>query len=198
VLGNNTHVVSDPAPLQPLLPPDLPGVADIGVRNFDEIDATMAELTGVSRKQVDVEAVFETVRQQLPAVENIEGFLAAHQMAVSQLAIEYCSALVDNRGQILRADYFPGFAFNDAADDAFNSAAQRDLLIVPLLERIMNTGVTTQPDPAEVTVELDNLILDLTACAMGPAPTCASTARTEQIVKATCAATLGSAVMLVQ
>jgi len=198
VLGDNTHVVTEAAPLQPLPPPDLPKVADIGVRNFDEIDATMSVLTGVSREQAGVETVFETVKQQLPAVENIEGFLSAHQMAVSQLAIEYCSALLDDQGQTLRADYFPGFVFSDTADNAFNSAAQRDLVIVPLLNRMMNIGVTTQPDPAEVTVELDNLILALTACAMGPAPTCATAARTEQIVKATCAATLGSAVMLLQ
>ncbi|UCC57483.1 MAG: LamG domain-containing protein, partial [Gammaproteobacteria bacterium] len=94
VLGNNTNVVVEPAPLTPAPPADLPAVADIGVRNFDEIDATMAAVTGVSREQVDVASVFDTVQQQLPTVENIEGFLAAQQMAISQMAIEYCNALV--------------------------------------------------------------------------------------------------------
>jgi hypothetical protein len=135
-------------------------------------------------------------------VENIEGFLSAHQMAISQLAIEYCSALVDNQGQILREDYFPGFFTSgvapQTADTAFDSPAKRDLVVVPLLDRIMNTGLTVQPDPAAVGSELDSLILLLTECAQAPAPTCATSVRTEEIVKATCAATLGSAVMLLQ
>ena len=198
VLGNNTHVVLEPAPLQPVSPPDLPEVADVGVRLFDEINATMAALTGVSRKQADVDTVFETIKQQLPAVENINGFLSAHQMAVSQLAIEYCSALVDDKGQIKRTEYFPDFNFGETADNAFNDSTQRDLIIVPLLGRVMNTGLTTQPDRVDVTSELDDLIFKLTACATAPSPDCATVARTGQVVKATCAAMLGSAVMLLQ
>ena len=62
----------------------------------------------------------------------------------------------------------------------------------------MNTGITVQPDPVDVAGELDNLILILTGCAVGPSPTCATTTRTEEIVKATCAAALGSAAMLLQ
>ena len=197
-MGNSTHVVTEPAPLQPGPPPDLPAASDIGLRLFDEINATMSAVTGVSTEQVGVDTVFGIIRQQLPTVENIEGFLSAHQMAVSQLAIEYCSALVDNNGGITRADYFPGFNFNASADTAFDTSAQRDLVIVPLLNRVMGTGLTTQPDPLAVTGELDNLILVLTACAMGPSPTCATPTRTVQIVKATCAATLGSAAMLLQ
>ncbi len=139
-----------------------------------------------------------TVRQQLPVVENIEGFLSAHQMAISQLAIEYCNALLEDHGQISRANYFPGFDFSATADNAFNSAVQRDLVIVPLTQHIMNTGLSTQPDPADVTAELDDLIQLLTACAYGPAASCASSARTLEVVKASCAATLGSAAMLLQ
>jgi len=48
----------------------------IGLRVFDEINATMAEVTGVSPTQPEVRETFDRVRQQLPTVENIEGFLA--------------------------------------------------------------------------------------------------------------------------
>ncbi len=198
VFGSSTNIILEPQPLQPGIPPDLPEAADIGVRNFDEINASMAAITRVSPEQADVDAVFDTVRQQLPTVENIEGFLSAHQMAVSQLAIEYCNALVNNDGDVLRTDYFPQFDFNETADNAFNTAAQRDRIITPLLERVMNTGLTTQPNPTLVTGELDNLILILTACANGPAPSCATETRTQEVVKATCAAMLGSAAMLIQ
>jgi len=198
VLGNSVNVVLEPTPLQPGTPPDLPEASDIGLRTFEEIAATMTAITAVSRNQTGVKAVYDTVKQQLPTVENLEGFLSAHQMAISQLAIEYCSALVDNQGQIQRSDYFPAFDFNQTADTAFNSAAQRDQVIVPLINAIMNTGLTTQPGPTAVTAELDGLIMILTACAFGPSPGCATTNRTEDVVKATCAATLGSAAMLIQ
>jgi hypothetical protein len=198
VLGNNTHVVTEPQPLQTGTPTDLPPVPDIGLRTFDEINATMAAVTGVSTEQAAVKATYVTIRQQLPGVESIEGFLSAHQMAIAQLAIEYCNALLDDQGQITRSAYFPAFDFSRSADDAFDTAVQRDAVIVPLLAHIMGTGLTTQPDPVAVTGELDNLIAVLTGCAGGSAPTCATTGRTREIVKATCAATLGSAAMLLQ
>jgi len=46
--------------------------------------------------------------------------------------------------------------------------------------------------------ELDDLILILTDCANGPSPSCPTAARTREVVKATCAALLGSAAMLIQ
>lgn len=198
VFGSDTNIVLEPQPLQPGAPPDLPEAADIGLRTFDEINTSMAAITGVSSRQTGVDTVFETIKQQLPTVENIEGFLSAHQMAVSQLAIEYCSALVDNNGTILRTAYFPTFNFSASADSAFDSVAKRDLIILPLIDKVMNTRLTTQPDPAMVISELDDLITILTACANGGSPTCATKARTREVVKATCAATLGSAAMLIQ
>lgn len=202
VLGNNTNVLVEPAPLLPALPPDLPNSPDIGLRIFDEINATMAAITGVSPQLASVDTVFQTIKQQLPTVENIGGFLSAHQMAVSQLAIEYCSALVDNNGTVLRSDWFPGFfplAGNpEAADSAFDSAPKRGLVISPLIDNIIGTGLTTQPDAIDVSAELDQLIFLLTGCAVGPVPGCATVQRTEQIVKAACAATLGSAATLLQ
>ncbi|MDX1698382.1 MAG: hypothetical protein R3308_08850, partial [Thiohalobacterales bacterium] len=136
--------------------------------------------------------------QQLPSVENIEGFLSAHQMAISQLAIEYCNALVDDNGQTARSDYFPDFGFNETAGSAFDSAIKRDRIITPLLEQAMGSGLTTQPDPVTVSTELDNLMQLLSACALPPAATCDTVTRTADIVKAACAAMLGSAVMLIQ
>ncbi|HED19363.1 MAG TPA: LamG domain-containing protein, partial [Gammaproteobacteria bacterium] len=89
---------SNPPPSPgPVIVPDVPAplaTSDIGVRTFDEIDATMAAVTGVSAQVV--KPVFDVLRQQLPADEALESFLSAHQMAIAQLAIAYCSALVDN------------------------------------------------------------------------------------------------------
>ncbi|HUT41608.1 MAG TPA: LamG domain-containing protein, partial [Gammaproteobacteria bacterium] len=201
-LGGNTHAFSEPPVVAPASPPNLPPAPVIGLRTFDEINATMAEVTKVSKEQADVEDVYLTVKQQLPSVESIEGFLSAHQMAVSQMAIEYCNALVEDNGNTRRDVYFPGFFQPglppEAADTAFNTAGKRDMIIVPLMNNVMNTNLTDQPATADVTAELDSLITLLTACATGPSPTCATTQRTEEVVKAACAAILGSAAMLIQ
>jgi hypothetical protein len=199
VLGSHTNVVTEPAPLQLPEPADSDPASDIGLRTFEEINHTMASVTRVSPTQSDVADTFATVKQQLPTVENIEGFLSAHQMAVSQLAIQYCGALVDNRGTVNRTVYFPGFNFGETEATAFNSNAKRDQILNPLLDEIMGSGLASQPDTADIKGELNTLMDRLiTSCATGSSATCGTPARTADIVKASCAAMLGSAVMLVQ
>lgn len=197
-LGTQTNVRTEAAPLTPPPPPDGDPAPDVGVRVFDEINATMAQITGVSPQAPAVKATYDTIRQQLPTVPGIEGFLSAHQVAVAQLAIEYCNALVDD--VTLRAGFFPGFNFGQAASAAFDTTPERDLVLNPLLSRGLNSdpaagngNMTSQPTPAEVKTELNGLIDRLTACGAG----CAAD-RTPTVVKATCAAALGSAGMLLQ
>lgn len=191
VLGNNTNVRTPSVPLAPPPPPDLPAVSDIGVRTFDEINATMAKASQVSPNQTDVRLTYDTVRQSLPTVETIEAFLTSHQVAIAQLAIEYCNALVED--STLRASYFPGVDFNASASTAFDTTPERDLVLDPLFNNIVGAGLATQPDLASVKGELNNLIDVLTACG----GSCAAD-RTETTVKAVCAGALGSAAMLIQ
>jgi len=189
-LGRHSNVVLEPVPLAPA-PVDLPDSPDVGLRTFEEVHATMATLTGVSPTQPDVKATFDTIHQQLPTVESIDGFLSAHQVAVAQLAIEYCNALVEDG--TLRARFFPGVNFSAPVSSAFGSPAARDLVIDPLLTRLMGSGLASQPAPTDVKVELNKLIDRLTACG----GSCAAD-RTELVVKAACSAVLGSAAMLLQ
>lgn len=191
VLGNNTNVVTEPAPLTPPPPADSAPVSDIGVKTFDEINATMATITGVSPNQPAVKATYALVRQQLPAVVDLSAVLASHQVGIAQLAIEYCNALVEDTN--LRDDIWPGFPFGASAASAFDTPPERDSIFVPLLTRAMGTSLNSQPDEAAVRTELDNLVVDLTSC--GGA--CAAD-RTKTVVKAACATTIGSAVTLVQ
>jgi len=190
VLGSHTDVRTEPAVVVPPPPPDGSPRPDIGVRIFDDINATMAQVTGVSAQTPAVRQTYARVKQQLPAVENIEGFLSAHQVGVAQLAIEYCNALVDSVP--LRSAFFPGFNFAQPAAQAFDTPAERDLLLDPLVARVLNTNLATQPS-AEMKAELDNLVTRLTACG----GSCAAD-RTAVVAKASCAAALGSAGMLVQ
>lgn len=163
----------------------------LGVRTFAEINATMADITGVDPNTQSVEDTFLTVEQQLPSVENIDGFLAAHQMAVAQLAMQYCDALVANT--TLRDSFFPGFNFGASASAAFDTPGERDQIINPLMDKAVGVGLTSQPTIAEVRGRLNTLMDALTACG-GTCPA----GRTEAVVKGTCASVLGSAAMLIQ
>ncbi len=195
LLGDQTYVRSSEPPLI-ITPEDLVAAERIGVRTFDEINMTMATVTGVDPTTTSVDMTFQSLRQSLPAIPNVQTFLSSHQVAVAQLAIEYCNALVEGPGA---AAYFPGFDFNQSPAAAY-SGANRNLIIDPLIDRIMGIGIQTQPDFTTVRDELgyvtsdgtrpNNLVDRLLVSADNP--------NTRAIAKGVCAAVLGSAVTVVQ
>jgi hypothetical protein len=176
--------------------------SDVGVKTFDEIDATYAAITGIDRTTYQsggvfpVDETFQELRQSLPAVEGIEAFLSSHQVAIAQLAIQYCDAAVEAN------TIWAGFDFNAAPGTAF-SLANRDNFVAPLIQRAVGNAaagpqIGTQPSYTAVHDELaayqsigprpDNLIDRLLA----------GSSNTRAISKGVCAAVLGSAVTLVQ
>lgn len=199
-LGSASYVRTDLPPLV-ITENDLPQAERLGVRTFDEINATFAAVTTVDPQTPSVDIVYQELRQSLPAVPDIMTFLSSHQVAIAQLAIQYCDALIEDGPKA--AAYFPGFDFNAPPAAAF-AGANRDLIIGPLVDRVMNIGVMTQPDFVDVRNELgyavpnsppgrpDNLIDRLLSSPTVPAPD------TRAIGKAVCASVVGSAVALVK
>ena len=106
--------------------------ADIGIRTFDEIDATYTTITGVDRlsysRQVQgqtvfpVEEAYQELRQSLPAVEDMEAFLSSHQVAVAQLAIPVLAMRLSRANTM-----WAGLDFNTPAGTFF-SVGNRDKL----------------------------------------------------------------------
>ncbi|MDO6823462.1 LamG domain-containing protein [Marinobacter sp. 1_MG-2023] len=190
-LGSEEYSRTEPVLPQTASPADLPASSSIGLKTFDEINESMARMTGVSKTQAAVTSTFNTVKQQLPTIENIDGFLSSHQMAVTQMAIQYCDALISD-GQA-RADFFPGFNFSAPPATAFEHGG-KSLITDRLLERFVGVNLSTQPTALEVETEVGDLIAKLSDCGVDG---CAED-RTETIVKASCAAVLGSATTLVQ
>lgn len=189
-IGNSTYSRTVPTPPAPPVPADIPDQPDIGIRHFAEINATIAAMTQTPMDAVpaSVRDVYTTVQQQLPSVENIDAFLAAHQAGVMQMSVAYCTALVGDSGR--RATVFPGFNFGGTL-----TTGNADLIINPLLTGLAAaevdvegtpTTLATQPVPDDVRTELYNLVDDMAA------------ADTQTTVIALCAATAGSAVMLLQ
>ncbi len=190
-IGPQSFSRTEPAPTPLPTPPDGSPVSELGLRNFEEISASMSVMTGIPTTNAAVVDTYTRVREQLPTVENIEAFLSSHQVGVAQMAIEYCNALVDDVGR--RATFFPGLNFTAPAAQAFDTPAERALLTQPLFVRALGTNLATQPSQAEMSAEVDALVGRLTACGAG----CAAD-RTQTIVKAACSAVIGSASTLLQ
>lgn len=196
LLGTESYVRTDDPPLV-IIESDLPPARRIGVRTFDEINATMSAVTDVSPQDPAVDTVFQSLRQSLPAIEDPATFLSSHQVAVAQLAIEYCNALIENRGATSAALYFPGFDFDATPLTAFGN---RNALIRPLVDKVMGIGIQTQPDAVDVEGEIAYNIFDpLTLRPVNLIDRLiAGGTDTRSISKGACAAVLGSAVMLIQ
>ncbi len=190
-INGQTNAFVEP-PVPPLPPAaDLAARPDIGIRDFAEINATMSQATGVSMSNPNVMATYLTVKQQLPTLTDIDIFVSSQQMGVTQLAISYCNELVDDTSA--SSSFFSGFNFSETADLAFNSSIKRNLIFDPLISRSIGTNLLTQPNDAEIKLELNNLTDKLTACG-----TTCDVNRTATVVKAVCAATIANAAMLVQ
>jgi len=202
------------APTLIITPTDLTPASQVGIRTFDEIDASYSSILeldrlivyssgGVSAAHVD--ETFQELRQSLPAVEEVTTFLSSHQVAIAQLAIQYCDAAIgSNANPNPNAEdvVWTAFDFDQPAATAF-SVANRNNFVDPLIARAVGqtssgTQLSTQPTYTSVHDELaafqaagnrpNNLIDRLLA---GPSDTRA-------IAKGVCASVLGSAATLVQ
>jgi cytochrome c553 len=192
-IGNNDHPTPDPV-VPPAAPPmDLAAESDVGLKTFDEINATLSQLTGVPQTNTRVVATFETVKQALPSIEKLGTFGPAQQTAIAQLAIQYCNQMVETPA--LRTAFF-GSAINPASPGtAYGSSgsAAREGLIGDLLTKGKNTGLEWDPDDTLVHDEIDALINKLLSGPTGGASGGAGT-----VMKAACGAVLGSATTLIQ
>lgn len=124
----------------------------VGVRTFEEINATLAKITGIASTRSQVHQLFygaanntndQGIKQQLPTIADFQAYQASHQTGVAQLAIAYCDALVEDAGA--RSGFFNNggttFDFSQRAD-LVSDANWRNLVIAPLLKAslILETG----------------------------------------------------------
>lgn len=184
-LGERTDVCSQFAEVEPATVAPTARPSDIGVRTFDSINATMAAVTGVSPNNLKVKKTYDSVRQSLPAVVDLGAFLSSHQTSIAQLALQYCSVLIDDPNA--RAAFFPSANFAST----FGTSPERNLIIDPLIDKMIG-AVGTQPAKATIQPKLDQLMTDLCA-----AHACGGQ-RSLDVAKAVCGAALGSATTVVQ
>jgi mono/diheme cytochrome c family protein len=193
-IGTNSHPAVEPPVTPPAPPADSAPESDVGLKTFDELNATLSQLTGVPQTNTRVAATFDTVKQSLPSISELGTFGPAQQTAIAQLAIQYCNQMVDTPA--LSTAFFGG-SFNPSAGGTatFGASgnANREALIGVLLTKGKNTGLEWDPDDTVIHDELDALINKLLA-----GPTGGASGGTGTVLKATCGAVLGSGTTLIQ
>ena len=188
-IGGNQNVVVEGTLNPKTIGASTETFSDIGLRTFDEINATMAEMTGVDPQVV--KTTFDTLRQQLPAVETIGTFLSAHQMGVAQLAIGYCDALVEDAS--LRDSFFGPVDYSNFSN-SLGSVIDALFNQVVGVDSLGGSALTSAQTHAELSTELTDLHSTL-CTATSP---CNNTQRSSAVLKAMCASVIGSANMLIQ
>lgn len=170
--------------------PNTTQTADIGIRNFAELNATMSTITGIKSNTSKVFNTYQLVQRQLPSIDNIETFISAQQMGITQLAIAYCDSAIENDS--IATSWFPEVDFTQAPNITY-SEVNTHKFITPLIEKLMPLSIATQPDKTLVENEIKALITRLSQC-----DTSCEANRSKTIAKSACTAILASAVFLVQ
>ena len=159
----------------------------VGIRNFRQINDTMAALTGVPRTNATVAAAFATLTTALPDSNDIRTFNGSHQVSISKLAVEYCDAMVEDA--TLSAAAIPGFNFAALPAAAFDQAG-KTLVAKSLIEKFWGTGLESLPSEDESVATIVQLI---DAIAAGKAQTAVMT---KSIVKGVCVSLLSTGQIL--
>jgi hypothetical protein len=212
-IGALSHAHPDPAVPTPAEPADLEAESDVGLRTFDELNATLSQITRVPQTNAQVRATYMLVKQALPSIEKFGAFGPAQQTALAQLAMQYCNVMVDDAS--MRASFFGGLDGSGTGTSVFGSSASpnvanRELLITALMNRAVGAGMNWQVSEAEVRQELLTGFQDpafpsdpayftpglINRLVSGPTGASASGGRT--VMKAACGAVLGSGVTLIQ
>jgi hypothetical protein len=193
IFGSREAVVAEAAPVPPPVEEVTETLPREGIRDFDQINNSMAALTGVDPRQSNVREAFAELQEQLPSDYDIRSFLSSHQVGIFKLAIEYCDSMVES--ERLREQLFgPAFPFDSPVRAAFADQAASDLIVGRLVERMLGTGLASQPSLQEAGPVLDEMIDALIArCDQVEC----DAERTRAIVKATCAAVLSSGGVLI-
>jgi hypothetical protein len=208
-IGANTHTVPDPVVPPPATPADADPESDVGLRTFDEINATLSQITGVPQTNTRVRETYTLVKQALPAIEKFGTFGPSQQTALAQLAMQYCNVLVDDN--TLRGAFFGALDGSGTGTAVFGTAgspntANRDLLINALVNRAVGGGLAFQVSATQVRDELSNGVTDPDTGYVTPGlinrlvsgPTGASPTGGRTVMKAACGAVLGSGATLIQ
>lgn len=156
---------------------------EVGVKNFEQINVTMSQLTGVPLTDTAIVTVFNDIAIQLPSDNNVKSFLPSMQVAITKLATEYCDRLVET--DAYRIKIWTTINFGQGPNLTLTSA-NKATMISQTVERFLGPIDTALVDSSKA--ELLSLYDILIA---GESTT--SNLTTRKVIKGICVASLSSA-----
>lgn len=156
---------------------------EVGVKNFEQINVTMSQLTGVPVTEASVVTVYNDITTQLPSDNNVKNFLPSMQVAITKLATEYCDRLVET--DAYRVQIWPSINFAQGPTQTLTSV-NKVALINQTVDRFLGPVDASLIDGAKS--ELLSLYDTLLA-----GETLTASATTKKVVKGICVASLSSA-----
>ncbi|HEX4150980.1 MAG TPA: LamG domain-containing protein [Steroidobacteraceae bacterium] len=162
-----------------------PPAADFGVRTFAQVNSTFAQLTGVPTSNSAVATTYQSVQQQLPAVNTLEAYSSANQVGVAQLAVQYCNQVM--LSPTLQAKVFPGVNFS-----ALSLPSGANSITGPLTALAVGSANVSSTQGTAVQTELGHLVSNLCS-----ATGCSTAAQINAVTVGACAAALGNANVLI-
>src|SRR5262249_50249270 len=129
-----------------------------GMRNFEQINTTMAGLTGVDASQEAVRNSYLAVRNQLPTGNELASFLSTSQVSIAKLAAVYCDSALEQAP--LRNNLLGSFDISKKPQEAF-AVGSREELFRGLTARFWGKIDEILPEQGAVQGELNKLTDDL-------------------------------------
>lgn len=162
---------------------------DVGLKNFEQINYTFSELTGIPVTNGTISSTYNAVESTLPTENEIKVLQSSNQVAITRLAAEYCNQIGNtagaNRDIIFGANVF--------------TTTSNNVNIMDVVTRITNqfwggSGIVPAAELTDARNDLLDLYADILAMDTGTQNT---TALTSKGVKAVCTAALSSAYVTV-
>jgi hypothetical protein len=164
-----------------------------GVKFYGQINAAMAQITGVALNNQATNTLYNQLQQSLPTTNDLSAFVASAQTAIAQLADAYCAAA--NKATLFPgldpAQTNPGTYFGAAPPVGTAATGNRALVINPLINNALG-GATTSPEKAMILQDELNALITKLSAVTTPAPT------SGVVAQGACSAVLGSAVVSLQ
>jgi len=159
-----------------------------GLRNYDQVNATMATLTGIPRTNAAVVTSFNTLATSLPTETDVKAFIGSQQVSIYKLAVSYCDELInDTANAAQRTAVFGSFNFSAPLSSAFNAAGQQAFADIIITKFWGKDLASLPPHDASVKQATDLIAALLQGKDM------TSTKLTPAVATAVCTAALASA-----
>ena len=158
--------------------------SSVATKNYDQLNYTMSELTGVPVTDNEVRNAFNDVKSLMPTGNTIETFNSQAQIATIKLASSYCHRLVDNG--TFRSVIWPTFNFGGNPSVVLDTDEKKLEVINTAIERFWGPGLDNGVDRDLTADQLLMLMDELIAGSANNSTT------TRNAVKGICITTLAS------